>query len=357
MGAGSYERKTFDGGVVQTTLAANISDTDTAVTVADGSTFPDGLSGPFVIALGIGTSSEEKMLVSSRSTNTLTISARAYDDTVAASHTAGVTVDHILDASTIDQVNRFANLQSNRGDLVAHDGTNPQAVPVGADNEFLVADSTQTNGVAYKSANDLNLATTAYVTTAVGDEETARIAGDAALAATDINITLTGDVTGTGTITNLGDVSFATSLAANSVGSTEIAANAVTTTAIAAKAVEYDKLDNTTQAKFPQGIVGSLSASGNYTSDALRDSVTVNATNRLMMIVVQADDATQWEVRISGGGTLIRTDKTNEIDVFGSGTVRMYQQSLNTTYELWNDGNTGGLTASGVAYIVDLGPS
>lgn len=37
------------------------------------------------------------------------------------------------------------------------------------------------------------------------------------LNAKDINITLTGDVTGTGTITNLGDVSFATTIASNSV--------------------------------------------------------------------------------------------------------------------------------------------
>ena len=225
MPAGSYERKMFDGGATQASLQTGIDDTQLTLTVAagEGASFPDGSAGKFVIALGLGTATEEKILVTSRSADLFTLSTRGYDDTTGNSHLAGVTVDHVLDASTIDQANRFVNLQSNKGDLVAHDGTNAQAVPVGSNDEFLVADSTQTTGVAYKSASDLNLATTAYVTTAVGDEETARIAADNTLqtnidnlAATDIDITLTGDVTGTGTITNLGDVSFATVVADDS---------------------------------------------------------------------------------------------------------------------------------------------
>ena len=183
MPSGSYERKMFDGGVTQASLQTGIDDTQLTLTVGSGqgASFPDGSSGKFVIALGLGTSTEEKILVTSRSVDVFTLSTRGYDDTTGNSHLAGVTINHVLDASTIDQANRYVNLQANKGDLVAHDGTNAQAVPVGANDEFLVADSTQTNGVAYKSTTDLNLATTAYVTTAIGDEESARIASDTTL--------------------------------------------------------------------------------------------------------------------------------------------------------------------------------
>lgn len=398
MPAGSYERKMFDGGATQASLQSGIDDTQLTLTVAsgEGASFPDGSAGKFVIALGLGTATEEKILVTSRSADLFTLSTRGYDDTTGNSHLAGVTVDHVLDASTIDQANRFVNLQSNKGDLVAHDGTNAQAVPVGTDNDFFVADSTQTTGVAYKSANDLNLATTAYVTTAVGDEETARIAADNTLqtnidnvAGTDIDITLTGDVTGSGTITNLGDVSFATSLAANSVnsneiaanavgtselsdnavtaakiaanavGSSEIAANAVGSSEIADGSVSLAKLDTTLQQKFPAGSIGYLSASGAYTGSGLRDSTTITVSSpRLLMFIVNIDDATPWELRLSGGGTLVRTDLADRIGVFYHGAVRVYpQQTGSTTYELWNQLNTNGVFASGDIQIVDLGPA
>jgi hypothetical protein len=389
MPAGSYERKMFDGGATQASLQSGIDDTQLTLTVAtgEGASFPDGSAGKFVIALGVGTGTEEKVLVTSRSADLFTLSTRGYDDTTGNSHLAGVTVDHVLDASTIDQANRFVNLQSNKGDLVAHDGTNAQAVPVGSNDEFLVADSTQTTGVAYKSVSDLNLATTAYVTTAVGDEETARI-GDAAIAATDIDITLTGDVTGTGTITNLSDVSFETSIAANSVGSSEIAANAVGSSEIADSAVGTDqlvdlsvttdkiafnsinagriqdgqvseqKLETALQQKFPAGSIGQLNASGAYTGSGMRDSTTITVSSpRLLLFIVNIDSLTPWELRISGGGTLVRTDIAERAGTFYHGAVRIYpQQTGSETYELWNTLNTNGYTAFGSVFIIDLGP-
>ena len=266
MPAGSYERKMFDGGTTQASLQVGIDASQLTLTVAtgQGASFPDGSSGKFVIALGRGTPTEEKILVTSRSADLFTLSTRGYDDTTGNSHLAGVTVDHVLDASTIDQANRFVNLQSSKGDIVAHDGTNAQAVSVGSDDDILVSDSGATSGVSYKSATTLGLATVSYVNTEVSAEETARISADNtlqsnidAVAGTDIDITLTGDVTGTGTITNLGDVSFATSLAANSVGSTEIATGAVDTTELANGAVTVGKTDLTTL---------SVSGSSNYAS-------------------------------------------------------------------------------------------
>lgn len=102
-------RREFAGGVLKTQITANINNSATSVTVIDGSTFPTGSLNPFVIVIGRGTSQEEKILCSSRSANTFTISQRGYDSTPAISHTTGETVDHILDATTIQYMNTVTN--------------------------------------------------------------------------------------------------------------------------------------------------------------------------------------------------------------------------------------------------------
>jgi len=98
-------RREFSGSVLRTTLSANISNTDTSISVLDGSTYPTGASNPFVIVIDRGLSSEEKILIASRSTNTLTVNARGYDGTVGVAHTAGAFIDHVLDAAVIQDMN------------------------------------------------------------------------------------------------------------------------------------------------------------------------------------------------------------------------------------------------------------
>lgn len=206
MAAGSYERKEFTGGAQPTSLAAplNTGDSSFAVATGGGSSFPDGSSNRFVIVIGRGTASEEKILVTSRATDVFQIHTRGYDNTANVAHGIGETVEHALDASTIDQANRYVNLQTVKGAVVAHDGTNAVAVPVGSDNTLFVADSGETAGVAYKSVATLGIATASSVTAL--DSRVTTLEGK------DIDITLTGGVTGTGTISNLGDVSFATTV-------------------------------------------------------------------------------------------------------------------------------------------------
>jgi len=98
-------RREFSGSVLRTTLSANISNTATSISVLDGSTYPTGDSSPFVIVIDRGLSSEEKILITSRSTNTLTVNARGYDGTVGVAHTAGAFIDHVLDAAVIQDMN------------------------------------------------------------------------------------------------------------------------------------------------------------------------------------------------------------------------------------------------------------
>jgi hypothetical protein len=98
-------RREFVGNALTTTLSANISNVSTSFSVADGSTFPSGTNNPFVISIGRGTPSEEKILISVRSSNSFTIEQRGFDGTNAVAHTVGDYVDHVLDAVAIQDMN------------------------------------------------------------------------------------------------------------------------------------------------------------------------------------------------------------------------------------------------------------
>ena len=97
-------RREFTGGAERTNLTANINNSALSFTVVDGSTYPSG-EHPFVVVLDRGLTSEEKMLISSRSNNTFTISSRGYDGTTANSHDNGSYVDHVLDAVALQDMN------------------------------------------------------------------------------------------------------------------------------------------------------------------------------------------------------------------------------------------------------------
>lgn len=100
------ERRELAGAVVETTLSSGISNTDTTISLTDGSTFPSGSSGnPFVIVVSRGSVGEEKILCSSRSGNSITVSSRGYDGPSASSHSSGATVNHVLDATAVQDMN------------------------------------------------------------------------------------------------------------------------------------------------------------------------------------------------------------------------------------------------------------
>lgn len=102
-------RREFAGGVLKTQLASNVSISESSIVVIDGSTFPSGSINPFVIVIGRGTAQEEKILCSSRTSNTFTVSQRGYDSTTAIAHVSGEIVDHVLDATTIQDMNTVTN--------------------------------------------------------------------------------------------------------------------------------------------------------------------------------------------------------------------------------------------------------
>ena len=121
-----YERKEYKGNAAPTALTGAIDADDTTVAITDATNWPTGgANGKFVIAIGRGTAFEEKMLCTARTGTSITVSSRGHDGTTPQSHAVGQAVEHVLDAETIDQVNRLANLLTTKGDVIAHNGVNP----------------------------------------------------------------------------------------------------------------------------------------------------------------------------------------------------------------------------------------
>lgn len=101
----------YAGAAKRTTLVGDITAASATLTVTDATGYPTGASGPFAIAFQLGVAAEEKVLIQSRSGNTLTVATggRGYDGTSASAHSSGSTVDHVLTAIDIREANAFVN--------------------------------------------------------------------------------------------------------------------------------------------------------------------------------------------------------------------------------------------------------
>jgi hypothetical protein len=102
-------RKSYAGAAEATVVVGTITSVSTVINALDASSYPDGSVGPFVVRLDGGQSNEEKVLVSSRAGNVLTVVERGYDGTVAVGH-SDVSLTHCLDSYSIDQANQMANV-------------------------------------------------------------------------------------------------------------------------------------------------------------------------------------------------------------------------------------------------------
>jgi hypothetical protein len=97
-----------------------------------------------------GLSTEEKVLVGARSTNSLSTITRGVDGTTAASHAAGATCYPVFTAVDADQANAVASTLTTKGDILATDGSVLNRLAVGTNDYSLVADSAATNGISWK---------------------------------------------------------------------------------------------------------------------------------------------------------------------------------------------------------------
>lgn len=179
----AFERRSYSGAGVSTTLTGSIIAGDTTLSIAASTSWPTGGSGPFFICIDRGTASEEIVKIATRSSLTLTCagSGRGADGSTATSHASGAAVELVFTATDADEANaHYANAQADphpmyttaaelaayaqpldadlttiaglpttKGGLIVGGGSAWVEVPVGVNGSLLVADSTQSAGVRW----------------------------------------------------------------------------------------------------------------------------------------------------------------------------------------------------------------
>lgn len=104
----AYSRKDYAGGAAETTIVGDLTSGSLSISIASATGWPSGSNGPFTVVIDAGTSSEEKVLVTSRSSTVLTVASsgdRGYDGTTATSHASGATIEHCVAAKDLDEAN------------------------------------------------------------------------------------------------------------------------------------------------------------------------------------------------------------------------------------------------------------
>jgi hypothetical protein len=102
-------RRQHSGGAIQTTLSVGIGAGDLSITLAASTGWPDGSVGPFFAVLDRGLTSEEKILVTSRSANLLTLATRGVDGTTATTHASGAAIFPVWTAIEADEANAHSS--------------------------------------------------------------------------------------------------------------------------------------------------------------------------------------------------------------------------------------------------------
>jgi|TARA_R110000822_G_scaffold272679_1_gene395178 hypothetical protein len=102
-------RRSYSGNAKKTYLSLAIDAAAMTISAQDLSGFPTGASGPFFIVISKGFVNEEKILCTSRATNTITVTSRGADDTSAAAHSINAPVEHVFTALDADEANGHVN--------------------------------------------------------------------------------------------------------------------------------------------------------------------------------------------------------------------------------------------------------
>ena len=124
----AYARRDFAGGAAETTLNGSITDSSSSISITSSTGWPSGSAGKFYAVIDPGLSTEEKVLVTSRSGTTLSTVSRGQDGTTAVAHSSGATIRHCVSAVDFDEANywvaELTGAATAAGDLVVADDTN-----------------------------------------------------------------------------------------------------------------------------------------------------------------------------------------------------------------------------------------
>ena len=112
-------RREYVGGAQSARLTSGLGGTalDLTISCNDLTNWPTGTGGtPFYVVIDRGTASEEKILCSSRSGNTLTVYddgitvGRGADDTSITAHSSNAVIEHVFTATDADEANAHLNV-------------------------------------------------------------------------------------------------------------------------------------------------------------------------------------------------------------------------------------------------------
>lgn len=288
-------RRTYAGAAVSTTITAGINSTDTSITLSAATGWA---AGPFYVVIDPGTSSEEKVYVSSRSGTSLTVGTRGVDGTTAKSHTSGAVIYPVHTAIDSDEANELTAKYTTRGDIVYQGNSTFERLGVGSADSVLKSNGTDpswgqvgTNGIADDAITAAKIATGAVGATEIADGSvgTSELANDSVTAAKIATGAVGADEIATGavgtdeladsavtsakiadgTIVNA-DINASAAIAysklalSNSIVAGDITSNAVTTAKILDANVTNAKLDYAT---VPQMTVSTSDPSGGKNGD------------------------------------------------------------------------------------------
>ena len=255
-------RRSYAGAAPACTLTNSITSSDTTATLTgDVTNWNNTTNGSFFMVIDPGLSTEEKVLVGTRSGSSLSSITRGVDGTTAAAHNAGATCYPVFTATDADQANKVASTLTTKGDLLVTTGSVLDRLAVGTNDYALLADSSATNGVAWKQVPAAGLASDSVTTAKIlnANVTTAKIADanvTAAKLATDsvetakilnLNVTTAKIADGAVTTAKITDANVtAAKLATDSVETAKIVDNAVTQAKLADRVVGSAELDNLT---------------------------------------------------------------------------------------------------------------
>ena len=102
------ERREYAGNAPPRTLTSGIDNATLTIGISNGDGWPTGVTGPFFAVIDKGLTTEEKIKCASRTGAVLTVQSggRGVDGTSAASHAGGASIEHVIAATDMDQMNQ-----------------------------------------------------------------------------------------------------------------------------------------------------------------------------------------------------------------------------------------------------------
>ena len=102
-------RREYKGAATPCTIVSTITSSSTTISISDATNWP---TGSFSIVIDPGLAGEEKLLIASRTSTTLTVTTRGYDNTTASAHTTGAIIYPVPTAVDFDEANSHVNSSS-----------------------------------------------------------------------------------------------------------------------------------------------------------------------------------------------------------------------------------------------------